>query len=321
MAVISYTEGLRNSTIAMSNMNEMDEQERSNIITLKAQLITNRAASQFRLGNYRSSLLDCRLALKELPSHMKAIERAAECCIKLNRHNECMEWCDKGLTLVGSGETSNEKKKYFQNWRIQAEKRYKEAERNRRKEDAANKKAKQLEQTLLTAIKSRGIEIRKTENTEKDEENGSALTITDLEPCHPAALNKTVHLVESESGTSVLAWPVLFLYPEYGETDFIEEFTENDTMEDHLFLMFDQSVPLPWDKEGKYLSSQNINVYFEDASCVARPKLVKVDTGLSLCEILSKNNGHPGVMSGTPTFILLAKTSPFEKDFLNKYSK
>ena len=168
MAVLSYTEGLRNATLAMSNMDEMDDQERSNIITLKVQLITNRAASQYRLGNCRSSLLDCRMALKELPSHMKAVERAVECCIKLNRHKECMEWCDKGLVLVNSIETPNaEKKKQFQNWRAQAEKRYREAERNRRKEEAAIRKAKNEEQTLLAAIKSRGIEIRKTDNSEQ----------------------------------------------------------------------------------------------------------------------------------------------------------
>lgn len=321
MAVLSYTEGLRNANLAMSNMDEMDDQERSNINTLKAQLITNRAASQFRLGNYRSSLLDCRMALKELPSHMKAVERAVECCIKLNRHKECMEWCDKGLVLISSEVSQDtEKKKHFQNWRAQAEKRYKEAERNRRKEEAAIRMAKKEEQTLLAAIQSRGIEIRKTDTSEQGEEDSTMMNISDIEPCHPAALKKSVHLVESNDGKSVLVWPVLFLYPEHGETDFIEEFTESDTVDDHLCLMFNQSEPPPWDIEGKYRSAESINVYFEDASCAARPKLVMVDTRLSLLEVLSKRNGYPGVNAGTPTFIVLAKRSPFEKEFLKKYN-
>jgi hypothetical protein len=32
----------------------------------------------------------------------------------------------------------------------------------------------------------------------------------------------------SEDGTSLI-WPVVFLYPEYGQTDFIEAFEENST--------------------------------------------------------------------------------------------
>ena len=36
-------------------------------------------------------------------------------------------------------------------------------------------------------------------------------------------------------------------------------------------------------------------------------------------EALSNKNAYPGVIAGTPAFILLAKKSPFEKEFLNKY--
>ena len=35
-----------------------------------------------------------------------------------------------------------------------------------------------------------------------------------------------------------LSWPVLFLYPEHGETDFVEEFVEGDAFADHLRAMF-----------------------------------------------------------------------------------
>ena len=110
----------------------------------------------------------------------------------------------------------------------------------------------------------------------------------------------------------------MFLYPEYGETDFIEEFTELNTINDHLELMFDQSEPAPWDKDRKYSSSKNINVYFEDARCEARPKLVHVDTNISLLSVLSSTE-YPGVTAGTPAFVLLAKDSPFEKEFHSKY--
>ena len=50
-----------------------------------------------------------------------------------------------------------------------------------------------------------------------------------------------------------MAWPVLFLYPEHGETDFIEEFMEDDAFADHLNAMFGpESPPAPWDLDSKY---------------------------------------------------------------------
>ena len=317
LAILSYSEGLRNANLAMLDANDMNESEKSNLVTLKAQLVTNRAASQFRLGNYRSSLLDCRLALKELPEHYKAIDKAVECCIKLNRHKECMEWCEKGLEIVKMNKKDEEKLEKLQSSRAQAEKRFREAERNKRKEEAAAKKAKAEEQKLISAIQSRGIKIKK-EAVPHQEGANSMATMSDIEPCHPAALQKKVQLIADESGNNVLVWPVLFLYPEHGETDFIEQFTESDTIDDHLSIMFDQSEPPPWDIDGKYRSSTNIHTYFEDSRCEARPKLVKVDTKKSLLKVLCSDK-YPGVIAGTPTFILLAKDSPFEKEFLSKY--
>lgn len=318
LAILSYSEGLRNVNLAMCSLDEMNDQEKKDIATLKAQLITNRAASQFRLGNYRSSLIDCRIALKDMPQHLKAIDKAVECCNKLNRHKECMEWCDKGLQLISPQESQDlDKRKKLQDTRAQAEKRYREGERNKRKEEAAMKKLKAEEHKLITAIQTRGIKIKKS-NTSENADKTSMTIMSDIEPCHPTALNKKVRLVTSEGGESVLVWPVLFLYPEHGKSDFIEEFTESDTLYDHLCLMFDQSEPPPWDREGKYRSSKDINVYFEDARNEAHPKLVKPDTKKSLLELLSCNE-HPGVIAGTPTFIVLAKNSSFENDFLRKY--
>jgi hypothetical protein len=70
--------------------------------------------------------------------------------------------------------------------------------------------------------------------------------LSDVEPTHPAAVQKRVRL--DESGQR-LVWPVLFLYPEYGETDFIEEFDEDHVFSDHLDAVFAE-VP-PWDAKGE----------------------------------------------------------------------
>merc|ERR1719470_684624 len=66
---------------------------------MKTQLLTNRAAAQFYIENYRSSLRDCSAALVVTPSHMKAVVRGAQCCYKLKHYADCVTWCDRGLGL------------------------------------------------------------------------------------------------------------------------------------------------------------------------------------------------------------------------------
>ena len=83
----------------------------------------------------------------------------------------------------------------------------------------------------------------------------------------------------AENGAS-LEWPVIFLYPEFGQTDFIEAFHEDSTFvffvdkgsffyfinfvnflsfDDHLDLMFSESPT--WDTEKKY-TKKSLTVTF-----------------------------------------------------------
>merc|ERR1712080_794658 len=122
-------------------------------------------------------------------------------------------------------------------------------QRDERKRRVAEKKKKE-EDEILQIIRERGIRIGKG----KGEKN---LDLSDLEPSHPAAVQKRGHLDESGQ----LVWPVLMLYPEHEETDFIEEFREGDRIEDHLEVLFEESPP--WDAEGRY-RPDTVAVYFED---------------------------------------------------------
>lgn len=47
----------------------------------------------------RSSLNDCLLAAKLKPDYVKAIVRATQCCLKLKRFDDGLQWCDYGLRL------------------------------------------------------------------------------------------------------------------------------------------------------------------------------------------------------------------------------
>jgi len=275
-AVASYTEGLK----AMPENKE-----------LKAQLLTNRAAAQFHIGNFRSSLRDCEAAIKVNSAHMKAVVRGAKCCISLQHYKECVTWCDKGLAIESTHQELLE-------LRAEAVSKDKAKQRDQRKKLAAEKREKQEQGELLDIIKSRGIRVQS---------KSSNLSLEDLEPCHPAAVQKRVRVDDG-----ALVWPVLFLYPEVGETDFIEEFRETDQISDHLAVMFG-GERAPWDSNGRY-TPDSIVIYYEDMSA----DLVHVPLDWTLAQVCSS----PGFIlkAGTPALILLVKDSKAHKDFLNKYS-
>ncbi len=283
LAVASYTEGLR---------------QRSDDTLLETQLLTNRAAAQFHLGNYRSSLLDCRLALSKTPEHVKAVTRAAHCCLQLKRWEEGKKMCDVGLQVNPSDSQLLDTRKLI----VAGEK---ETERNRRRQIAAEKRRRSEEQKLLDVITAKGIKVERKGAS-------SDLSLEDLEPTHPAAARKKVHFSEAE--TSKLVWPVLFLYPEHGETDFVEEFGEDDVFDDHLEAMFGSEIePAPWDEEKKYLPDK-IKLYFEDCNT---SKLIEVEKSQSLQSVLSQ--GGYLVRGGTPALIALVDGSKFQSEFLQKY--
>lgn len=60
-----------------------------------------------------------------------------------------------------------------------------------------------------------------------------------------------------------IQWPVIFLYPEYYETDFIQTFDESHCVQDHLNVMFGPNEPAPaWDKHKKYKANK-LRLFYE----------------------------------------------------------
>ncbi|KAH9591296.1 Tetratricopeptide repeat protein 4, variant 2 [Schistosoma haematobium] len=60
-------------------------------------------------------------------------------------------------------------------------------------------------------------------------------------------------------------WPILFMYPEFGQTDFLRDVIESSMIIDCLKLVFDvNQPPPPWDPKRLYsLEDDAIEVYFE----------------------------------------------------------
>ena len=132
----------------------------------------------------------------------------------------------------------------------------KKQERDKRKELAAMKAKSQKDLELIQIIKvsnltlsyislslSLSLQSRGVTLCGAGEDDEGLLEI-DLNSQHPAGAR--VHLAED----GALVWPVLLLYPEYNQSDYIAEFREHDRFIDHLREMF--QTPAPWDVEGKY---------------------------------------------------------------------
>ncbi|XP_014661985.1 PREDICTED: tetratricopeptide repeat protein 4-like [Priapulus caudatus] len=277
-------------------------------VELNTILHTNRAAAHFHIGNNRSSLKDSIIARKLKPDHMKAIVRGAQCCVELKLYVEALRWCHDGLTRDPSEKTLLDLK-------VKANRLLKVMQKDQRKKLAKQKKERAQELVLITAIKERGINLssqqqQQPNNDDCDDDDGNDRIdplLANLETHYPSGIK--VHLDEN----GALNWPVMFMYPEYKETDFIEVFNENSRFIDHLEVMFNSEIRIPWDSENKY-NSANIQVYFEDRD---EQKLYNVDKASSLRETL-QHKKHV-VYNGTPCFILLVDGSAFGKQFLDKH--
>ncbi|KFQ25825.1 Tetratricopeptide repeat protein 4, partial [Mesitornis unicolor] len=217
-AIAAYTEGLKK---------ECGDPE------LGAVLHTNRGAANFHLGNYRSALNDAIQAKKLKPTHLKAIIRGALCHMELKNFSEAIAWCEEGLRI-------DSKEKKLVEMRAKADKL----------------KLLGFFPLILPTVpvwflflQERNIKLV-LEPSNEEEEVSDGLAEISLDGFHSDnATGAKVHLDADGS----LHWPVLFLYPEHEQTDFIAAFHENSRFIDHLMVMFAE-LP-PWDLERKYLPS------------------------------------------------------------------
>ncbi|XP_061680581.1 tetratricopeptide repeat protein 4 isoform X2 [Syngnathoides biaculeatus] len=206
-AVVAYTAALQN---------KCGDQD------LDTVLLTNRAAAHFHLGNMRSALNDAKAAKKINPEHLKALIRGAQCCIELRNFATAIQWCEEGLKVHPTD-------KKLQELRAAADKHKRAAERDARKAKVKEKKLNNEKEALVAAIKERGIKLlqslkpRQPDSSGEDDDERSSTAIAELSldglSSHEAT-GAQVFLDEQ----NLLHWPVLFLYPEHQQSDFISAF-------------------------------------------------------------------------------------------------
>ncbi|KAK0082164.1 hypothetical protein PV325_010942 [Microctonus aethiopoides] len=279
LAILSYTEGIKTKC--------KDD-------SIRAQLYNNRAAAHYMLKNYRSSLNDSKQAMKLQPDYPKAHVRAANCSYHIKNYDDCINFCHDYLTKYV------EENKEISNLLINATSARKKEQCQARLKAKREKMEEKEENLLVEAINARGINVDLPDSR-------TTFELKDLEPQIP---HLAEHRVRFDSNNK-LFWPVMILYPETMQTDFIQNFHEDTTFIDQLEELFDE--PPQWDIGHRYTLS-NLNIYFEGKN---KQSIHKVDVNQTLGIILE--NEQFVLRGGTPSFLVLIASSDAEKRFLNNY--
>lgn len=111
---------------------------------------------------------------------------------------------------------------------------------------------------MKLALKSRNVLTRNTDDP------------PDLE-------DAAIKLENSLDPSSTLSFPVILLYPEHGQSDFVKAFSEAEKLGDHLEYIF----PLPWDEQHEY-TLDNVEAYMETSI----GGLIKVGKNMTLGKVL-----------------------------------
>lgn len=273
-------------------------------------LHSNRAAGHFHIKNYRSALNDSVFAVKFNSRNLKAMLKCVECCFALKMFDDCKRWADRGLTEQQKQEKENKNEKnpnhdeLFTKFRAFISKSAvakKTHEHEKRKEASKQRKRSDLHTQMFALIRARKICVAEKESKFMDDV---------LEhPSNPA--QKAIELVVTPEPH--LKWPSVFLYPEYGQTDFIESFDEFATFDAQLDAILEQAPD--WDKKKEY-TKENVEIYYENRQ---RQKMVKMKSSMTLLEGLQQE-GYI-VQMGMPSFMIMVKNSPFEKLYLQKFAE
>nr|XP_034821751.2 tetratricopeptide repeat protein 4 isoform X2 [Pan paniscus] len=273
---------------------EIDPRENPDLACLQSIIFDEERSPE---GNFRSALNDVTAARKLKPCHLKAIIRGALCHLELKHFAEAVNWCDEGLQI-------DAKEKKLLEMRAKADKLKRIEQRDVRKANLKEKKERNQNEALLQAIKARNIRLSETacEDEDSASEGLGELFLDGLSTENPHGARLSL------DGQGRLSWPVLFLYPEYAQSDFISAFHEDSRFIDHLMVMFGETPS--WDLEQKYCPD-NLEVYFEDED---RAELYRVPAKSTLLQVLQHQRYF--VKALTPAFLVCVGSSPFCKNYL-----
>lgn len=255
------------------------------------------------LGNYGKCYADAQIAI-ELDPTAKSYYRAAKSAYELDKLVEAGHLCRKGLALGASTDLDKlhnlvmeKTRKYGRIEREKEEKKFEEEERLVTSMNEINRRKIRLGPSLFNEIISR---------------QGYTSSLY-----YDKAIDE-------------LHFSVLFLYPEFFQSDFIQDWCESITFAEQIGVMFPPSgVAAPWDRKEIYYVDV-IEIYYEVAHgyfcfqiCYLyrnenkKKSLHLVNPMQSLKSVLLQPDF---VVSGiNPVFYFVSTKSSYRNEFLNQY--
>jgi len=248
-----------------------------------------------KIENFGRAIEDCKDSIKCDPSNVKAYFRAAQASFSLRKYQQAIDFCKQTLEI-------EPKNKLAMSLMEKSNEQYKIQQEQRAKQEAVEQARIDEEERMLSALRERKICMGEKLYRGKAEYEG------------------TVHW--DEENANCLRWPIMFLYPEHEQSDFIQSFGEHDRLVDLLAMMFPQEERVEWDPKGRYVYT-NLVVYFQtnstnilgESTNYKKQSWVLVDPNKTLLDAMQLP-GH--VIPQFPVFSVFVRGSSFLKEFLQK---
>lgn len=282
-AIEAYSEGVRIARRELTKPETLIPLEtRVAIIKMVSTLYNNRASAHFYLENYRTATKDARLAASLDPTNQKAYIRVLRCLESLRKYSEVIDYCNELLNDPKLAKPDNKTKEELQKALKSSSIELEKAQRDERKAKLAQDQIDKMQSKILEAVKLRKIAYQ-----------GSL-----FESNHGSVVHgHLVHLDDNQN----LIWPVVFVYPEYGQTDFIQSFHEHSTFISMLEEMFSECPE--WDVKQRY-RPQSLRMWYHSYEDERYSGLIlnEISTTCTLEQAL-KSKGYV-VTNSVPTFFV-----------------
>jgi len=292
---------------------------------LMAQLLSNRALVHLSMENYGRAQADADAALKYEPHNAKAAYRGAMAALSVNPPK-----VSKARQFLEAGRIHDEARKKI-DWQFRAEQKSMDDIEKRIKTIEAVEAAKEAkakaklaakhaesnayQQSLSKALSSRGVKLgalvfdfANSPYLAQSAEGPGILPRPILDPPPPAPY----------SSSTRLHWPLLFLYPETLQSDFVPKWDEEQNLQSVLAQMFPpQADWAPWDEKKRYhlpnlsvwIDTRGPNIPADSTPAQDQAARMLINPNQSLRNILANpklaKKGY--AVPGIPTFIILPK--------------
>mmetsp|Transcript_5221 Transcript_5221/g.7981 ORF Transcript_5221/g.7981 Transcript_5221/m.7981 type:complete len:453 (+) Transcript_5221:73-1431(+) len=221
-----------------------------------ASILANRAAINLKMRNFGSVVRDCKAAIKYGPSPLpncKPYFRAATASIELGKHKDAKKFIDQGLKLDADNKEMRELKE-------KVEKKLKEQRKAQMKIERERLAERKKDEVMRKACVALGIVVGPLVNDIAQFTQSAVGNLTGGGFPRPGLENDSMQ------------WPVMVMYPESMQSEYIMSFDLEHTFRMHLEQMFPETAAecqpgnpqlAPWDTEGAY-SLDSIEIYFEE---------------------------------------------------------